>query len=173
MVVAFEPSRTNWSFLQRHVARNGFTDRVRIESFLVGANEQNEVAFFELGEAAGMNTIVPGTLGSEASRTLVPQTTLDAYCARNNLIPGVVKIDVEGAEIEVLKGARRTLIEHNPVVYLSVHPRHIAALGGSTDELLDILRTVGYECRHIDGSPVTVFALREYRLTRPTRMNQI
>ena len=173
IVIAFEPSRANRAYLERHVAANGYSNRVRIEPFLVGAEKKDNVPFFELGEAAGKNTVVGGMLGDDAQRRLLGQTTIDGFCIGNQIVPDVIKVDVEGAEIEVLKGARQTLIDHGPIVYLSVHPRHIAALGGTIDELLSAIKGAGYECRHIDGSPVAEFSLREYRLARAPETSPI
>ena len=164
LVVAFEPAAANRRFLERHVALNGFSQRVRVEGMLLGDSEQEAVVFFEVEEATGMSTVASGVLRGEARRTMLPQTSLDAYCQRAQLVPEVVKIDVEGAEIAVLEGARQVLADCRPTVFLSVHPRLIAALGRSTDDLTKLIAEVGYECRNIDGTPVATFALREYVL---------
>ena len=164
-VIAFEPAAANRALLARHVALNQLGDRVRIESSLVGEREQGDVTFYESSSATGKNTLVDGVLGPQSRSSRLSQITLDTYCAMHGLIPEVIKIDVEGAEVGVLEGARQLLRDHRPPVFLSVHPRLIAALGRSTDELLLILEEVGYECCHIDGSKVEKFALREYLLT--------
>ncbi len=165
VVVAFEPSRVNRAFLDRHIELNALSSRVRVEPFLVGARELDEVAFFELDKASGMNTVVAGVLSGSARQISVPQTSLDAYCARHHISPEVIKIDVEGAELDVLEGARQVMLRQRPLVFLSVHPRQIASLGRTTDELAQLIDEAGYDCRQIDGSPVDLFALREYRLT--------
>jgi FkbM family methyltransferase len=164
-VIAFEPAAANRALLTRHVALNRFDDRVRIDPSLVGENEIGGVTFFESSSATGKNTLVDGILGLQGHSSRLSQTTLDIYCTAHGLIPDVIKIDVEGAEVGVLEGARGLLRDHRPPVFLSVHPRLIAALGRSTDELMRFLDEVGYECRHMDGSKVEKFALREYLLT--------
>lgn len=171
IVVAFEPAAANRALLTRHIALNNMQDRVRIESSLIGAREEANIVFYQSAGATGKNTLVEGVIGAEGQASRLSQTSLDAYCSRHGLRPEVIKIDVEGAEVGVLEGARGILRDCRPRVFLSVHPRLIAALGRSTDEMLKILDEVGYDCRHIDGSPVETFALREYLLTpraRPT-----
>lgn len=163
-VVAFEPSVVNRGFLERHVAMNGLTPRVCIEPLLVGRSESAGVPLFELAEPSGKNTVAGAILGDQAGRVLVAQTAIDTYCERHGLAPEVIKIDVEGAELDVLEGARGVMLRDRPTVFLSVHPRQIGALGRTTDELLAIIESCGYVCRHIDGSAVQSFALREYRL---------
>ena len=47
---------------------------------------------------------------------------IDAEVAAQRLpVPAVIKIDVEGAEIEVLNGARRTIIDHKPSLLIAIH----------------------------------------------------
>lgn len=163
IVVAFEPAMANRDYLQRHIALNGMTGRIRVEPVLVGS-EQTNVVFHEFDHAAGMNTVATGLLRGKVSERSVAQTTIDAFCAGTGLVPEIIKIDVEGAEIGVLEGARMTLEKYKPTVFLSVHPRQIAALGRSIEELRTEIARVKYECRTIDGAVTTEFGLREYRL---------
>lgn len=47
---------------------------------------------------------------------------LDDYVAATEIIPDALTIDVEGGELEVLKGAKKTLKKHQPLLWISVHP---------------------------------------------------
>jgi FkbM family methyltransferase len=167
LVVAFEPSGVNRAMLERNVALNGFAGRVRIEPLLVGGSERGDATIHELDEPSGMNSVVDG-VQKDARTIMVPQTTLDAFCERHKLAPEVIKIDVEGAELDVLAGAREVMVRHQPLIFLSVHPWQIATLGRTTAELMELISAAGYECREISGAPVTSFALKEYRLTPRT-----
>lgn len=60
-------------------------------------------------------------LAEQADST--PQITLDELMARNHLRPDVITIDVEGAELRVLRGAEQTLRLARPIVYCSIHPQ--------------------------------------------------
>lgn len=67
-------------------------------------------------------------------------TTLDTYVG-NNEVPDVIKIDVEGAEFEVLKGAEDLLKAHHPTLLIEVH----TFKANFTDsEIIDFLRSDGY-----------------------------
>lgn len=164
-LIAFEPATVNRALLRRHLVLNGFDGRASVESALVGADDHDDVRFFEMGEHTGMNTVVPGAMDARYEPVSRQQVTLDAYCARHGLAPEVIKIDVEGAELGVLNGARATLAFCRPLIFLSVHPRQIALLGQSTEMLAKLIESLGYNCHHVDGSPVKTFALREYILT--------
>lgn len=51
----------------------------------------------------------------------LPAITLDDLCERHGLAPTLITMDVEGAELEVLRGADRVLAVQRPLVYVSVH----------------------------------------------------
>lgn len=51
-----------------------------------------------------------------------PTATLDLFVAKNGTAPKGITVDVEGAELEVMRGAEDTLTVYRPVVWLAVHP---------------------------------------------------
>jgi FkbM family methyltransferase len=63
-----------------------------------------------------------GQAGGARSRLMVPTITLDQLL-ENFGPPTIVKIDVEGAEVEVLKGGRRLLEEARPIIYIEATPK--------------------------------------------------
>ncbi len=65
-------------------------------------------------------------------------------------------------EVGILKGATNTLWQHRPVMFLSVHPRHIIELGSNVDELEQILRDLDYIVTDMDGNDVRPTELTEY-----------
>ena len=95
-----------------------------------------------------------------------PIISLNDFCETHDLIPEVIKIDVEGSEIHVLKGAKDTLTKHKFLVFLSVHPTEIFLMGQYLDDLFKIIEEVDYEEITIEGQPIQEFALDEY-LMRP------
>ena len=76
-----------------------------------------------------------------------PVTTLDALAMRHGL-PAFVKIDVEGAEAEVLRGARQTLQARHPLLYLDTHQRE------AHEQTVAILTSLGYTITCLDGKPL-------------------
>ncbi|HEY1833931.1 MAG TPA: FkbM family methyltransferase [Solirubrobacteraceae bacterium] len=91
----------------------------------------------------------------------VEVSTLDIEMSA--LEPAVVKIDVEGAELEVLRGGRETLARVRPLLILEHVPSTAAVYGTSSAELWELLGESGYEVFTATGSgPVGADRLAEH-----------
>lgn len=135
-VHAFEPNPANADFLRRHVRINRLGN-VRVEQAAV--SDRAGRARFDFGTGSGTGHLADA--GALEVRTL----RLDDYCAEHGLAPTAVKIDVEGAEMSVLKGARETLARHHPTLFLSTHGAEVHAAS------LAFLSGLGYRPRPILG----------------------
>lgn len=103
-VVAFEPEPRNCARLQRNVEANGHAN-VTVVQAAVG--EASGRARLYLGGDSGVHSLLAERAGGPAVEVEV--VALDEYCEREGLVPDVVKVDAEGAELAVLRGLRRTL----------------------------------------------------------------
>jgi hypothetical protein len=65
----------------------------------------------------------------------VQTTTIDSFCARQRIQPRVIKIDVEGAELDALGGARRVLAAEPVALFVEFHPTVWAARGSGRPTL--------------------------------------
>jgi FkbM family methyltransferase len=86
----------------------------------------------------------------------VPATTLDLYCERNGVAEiDLLKVDVEGAEFQVLVGARRMLNERRVRCVTFEFGQTTFDMGNSPERIEAYLRTNGYELRNlVAGDPV-------------------
>jgi FkbM family methyltransferase len=112
-VIALEPSVRNVALLHRHVTMNGASN---IRVVPAACADRFSIATFSAGENFATGHISE----SDAAGAIVPTVTVDAL-TQASAAPNVIKIDVEGAEVEVLRGASETLARSAPVIYLSVH----------------------------------------------------
>ena len=111
-VYAFEPNPVNHAFLQRHVRLNRLAS-VTIENAAV--SDRNGTASFAFGSGSGTGHL------DEAGALTVRTLRLDDFCSDRQIRPEFVKIDVEGAELAVLRGAEAVITDHHPVIVLSTH----------------------------------------------------
>ena len=154
-VFAFEPDRENAETLAHHADLNRLADRIRIVPSAV-FSYTGRIAL-ESPQQAGVHGNARATL-QPTTRTAVrvPCTTLDDFIA-SNLKPSLVKMDVEGAESDVLKGADRLFRVFRPILLCEIHDDANAVFAQ------DWLRERDYAClwledearfpRHLLASP--------------------
>ncbi|MBA3949261.1 MAG: FkbM family methyltransferase, partial [Acidobacteria bacterium] len=102
-----------------------------------------------LTTGAGQAHMMVRGVAGRSDATAVAATTLDAVAER--VAPTHVKIDVEGFEGDVLKGAVATLRRDRPVVFLELHCAMLRELGEDPAECLAVLRACGYSRIEMDG----------------------
>jgi FkbM family methyltransferase len=143
-VVAFEPLAENLAWLARNLEVNGLAHRVRIEACALGAHSGS----------SGFEHDVTRMMGhlSTTHATAVPIHKADDMSLP---IPEIIKIDVEGAELDVLAGARASIAAGRPPIFLETHAPVsladcLALLPGYSARQLDHDR---FLCRHAGPRP--------------------
>jgi FkbM family methyltransferase len=126
-VHAFEPYAPVRAVLERNVAGNrNLPGTIDVRAEAVGALP-GEASLYIPSDAHGLVetscSLDPGFKDDVVSSVSVPVTTVDEHRARSGVPVGMVKIDVEGLEAEVLAGTTETLARDRPVVVLEVLPR--------------------------------------------------
>lgn len=106
-------------------------------------------ATFFVGNAPGdnSNSLVKNRPESELSGYEVKLVTIDSVVSEYGIKPGLIKIDAEGAELDVLLGGEKTFREYKPVLILGLHPRFVKQKGDSFEAIWNLLEAMGYEVR--------------------------
>lgn len=164
-IYAFEPAAKNLMHLKNHIKYNKISN-VKVMPYLLGAEKQKTVEFYEQSQATGMNSRVVKKNPELYHKTYRNQTTVDAFCSENQIAPDLIKIDVEGAEYEVIKGAKATLLAYNPSLYLSIHPRELELMGVSVEALINLLKEIGYVSIDERGNQIDQFEFSEYKFIK-------
>ncbi len=140
-VVAYEPCDLTRQYLMRHLRWNGADNQVLVRPVCCGRTFGSATFFHRPGRPEGINGLLPQ---DGLTPMTVRMTTIDREVAELRLVPALIKIDVEGAELEVLEGAAGVLDAHRPRVLLSLHPRQLAQAGMDCDTVLGWLRARRY-----------------------------
>lgn len=161
---AFEPTDLHYTILKKNVST--FSSITLNKKAVCSTPGQR--TFYE--NVKGKSTIekalfrdVPSSKNDIFTSIEVDCITLDDYCAEHKLMPSFIKIDVEGSEYEVLRGATRILTEGSPTIALEAWSRpydnsnHLKAI--------ELLERQGYSASHMTDSgdcvPIRYEALRE------------
>jgi FkbM family methyltransferase len=138
-VIGFEPDATNYRRLQENLALNSFP---HLEVQNVGLGEMASEESMEVNvENRGRNKVALEYVNANKVKIV----KLDDYLggATVNTID-LIKIDVEGYELKVLKGARATLVKYLPILFIEIDDNNLSQYGDCAKELILFLQGIGY-----------------------------
>ena len=140
--VAFEPDP---SFRERLNVNMGLNpDRVIAVEPVAVSDSDSTVQLFTNGADGNSPSLVRS---GESQCVTVPSRSLDSLMAEGRLPrPTVIKLDIEGAEILALRGAKRLLTgpDRPRALFIEVHDTYLPGFGSSAGEVHEILREYGY-----------------------------
>jgi FkbM family methyltransferase len=165
-VYAFEPIPANGAFAAEQVALNRLDHVSVIHSAVGGTCGTAVMSRSPLTTTARLiDAGVPHAPSADAGVS-VPLITLDAF-ARDHRPPDFLKVDVEGAEGQVIAGAAELIRTRRPTFLIELHDP------GPTREVLDALTAAGYGFSDLHGRPLDDVSLRagrcEHVVARPAR----
>jgi FkbM family methyltransferase len=151
-VVAFEPDTHAREVMAENLGLNPYIKRPTVETFAC-SDKLGEATLFSRGGNA-RSSLVKSAVGfsadEECEEIRVALVTLDSYLSENNLPePRCVKIDAEGAEIRILKGAKQVLASNAEIV-CELHPYAWADFGNTLLELKDLAAAGSRRVRYLD-----------------------
>lgn len=130
----YEPQRIVFQTLNANLALNSITNTT---TFQAGLGDKNDfmvvppINYTSQGNFGGVSIKQNGT------GEYVNIFTIDTHLQLSSL--KLLKIDVEGMEVEVIKGARNTILEHQPIIYCENDRKE------RSEELIRLLWSFGYE----------------------------
>jgi FkbM family methyltransferase len=146
-VFAFEPAPEPRLALIEMLRANGIGHRVSVLADAVSASSGR--ASFNANGSDGANRLLPDHAPDSLA---VNTTTVDEFCERMNVLPDFIKVDVEGAELDVLRGARRTIASSPGLrMYVEIHPRLWPELDITPADFECELRAQNLRAERLDG----------------------
>lgn len=147
-VVSFEPVPQNFELLERNLQLNNISNVEAVRLALAADDLPRQ-----FGYDAAHHTM--GTFVGNAAKLQrwgqifdVRCDTLDHFSTLGHPVPDVLKIDVEGAGAEVLRGAEHLLSTHRPVIYFEMHAAD--ASSPEWDALQRLEKDFGYTIQDIN-----------------------
>ncbi len=159
-VYSFEPSPDVYARLSENVR-----DLTNVQTFQYGiGNRDGELEFASQGASTSASFVEAIT---EMNKDFLPDTPIRKVRVEIRKIdsllsqikrPDLVKIDVEGFELEVLKGAAN-LLSQGPVLIVEIHPPQLKLSDGSETAIFHLLESFGYSCEVIDRNPNSLYTI--------------
>jgi FkbM family methyltransferase len=154
-VFAIEPDEQNYQELDFNIHRNSIADKVTLLRAAIGARNGSGMIRREVEHNCGAKAVVSTSLSEHVSLDQVEVTTLDATAADRRI--SCIKIDTEGAEVSVLKGAAEVIRRWRPVIIVE------CANDGNYSQLETYLEALGYGFhRRFCVTPTYVFVPRNF-----------
>ena len=156
IVHAFEPLDRNADLLERSIVESGYADRLRLVRAAVSDRAGDATLRFarETLNTGGAFLSDAATEHDEGLTTARVRTvTLDGADLRRPV--RLIKMDVEGAEPMVVRGARSLLAADRPYLLSEIHPEQLARVSGATPSaLLDELAACGYRAHRVEDGRI-------------------
>jgi FkbM family methyltransferase len=140
-VVAIEADPDNFRILKRNIALNNLTNVLPLNYAVFST--RTRMKLYEQSASAKYNSLMLARAAKSRNYVEVNADTLDSILMQNGINQvNWIKIDVEGAELEVLKGSAKTLSGENIFLFVEIHnindPRHY-------DNVINFLKYHNYE----------------------------
>ena len=165
-VITVEPIPANQRVIVRHAEANGLAARITLVAAACTAEHggQVELIYDDSHENWSGATVAEHVhLKGTESRVGVPTVSVDGLLAESSAHPRGIKIDVEGAELQVIRGATRTLAEVRPAVWLAFHPHAFPDPKAATEELFALFTAAGYLLPPAGEDGALAFGEHEFR----------
>jgi len=153
-VYSFEPNPYCLEKLKKTVEINGFNNLIKILNFGLGEKDQEREMMVLLDNLArstcdqGLKDLYKNKSNHLSEKVKIKIRALDNLDLPG---PGLIKIDVEGLEAMVIRGALKTINKYHPDLIIEIHGRNQELSQEKAEYLSDLLSGFGYQAFHIES----------------------
>jgi FkbM family methyltransferase len=164
-VFAFEPDPNAFAALQRNVVASGFAN---VTCRQAAASDAAGTAIFYIAPPAfsGTSSLAQSAVEHyhhDYTQQTVAVERLDDYSNRITAPVGLIKLDVQGAELPALRGAEQLLKEYRPAIIFEADETVTTAFGYHTQDLGSYLHQLGYDLFAVPTRPWRHLARLDWR----------
>jgi FkbM family methyltransferase len=143
-IIALEPNEYNFSLLKKNIVLNSLNNIVAVNKGVY--SKKGIIPFYQYENGDGIHSIIKTT--GEREITNIEVDTLDNITSEIGIMEkiGLIKIDVEGAEPEVLKGSFSILEKHHPKLIIEILKENAHHL----DIIIELLKPYNYNFQQLD-----------------------
>lgn len=170
-IYSFEPSPAARQLFEEHLKLNSAkitADNISLLPFAI-SDAEKQIEFSDSNIQKEGNTYIKGSpiFSGTENKITVQCYSVDGLQQQGFERPDVMKIDVEGAEYDVLQGAVNTLQRYKPCILLATHDCH---LPGVQEKCVQLLKQLGYIVKHTGNYNKQMDGLDDYIAIHPERL---
>jgi FkbM family methyltransferase len=145
-VLAIEPAPEAIEYLSKNIANNNCSNIIVYQGMAVEKPQSRQISIIPgMSEYSSAGRISHKAVnGRRSTLVTVPGETIDTLVERYSLVPGFIKMDIEGGEYSALVGASATLQKYKPVILLEVSNDFLDAQGSSSQDIEMLLLKNNY-----------------------------
>jgi len=150
-VFAIEANKEALIIASDHVIRNHFCNRVSFINFFVGKKDEQQIKLWTVGSgSAGSVYKQHATTAAKLnSYQNVNTITIDTLSKTHKVVPDFIKIDVEGAEYDVLRGACETVKSNQTRILIEMHSNPAMSMKENAENVLKWAVETAYSCWYL------------------------
>lgn len=163
-VYAFEPAPSAYNLLSEAITRNSLQSRISLSSTII--LDTDGVSQFHVADYSGASGIIQNLTCCDYTTIEEKTLTLDTFCSLHKVVPSFIKIDVEGAELHVLKGFISTLqrLASKPIIFCELLRKWCKNQGYHPNDVIHLMNSLGYTCYHAMDSLYSITNITEETL---------
>ncbi len=155
-IFAFEPSTRTFNIFKKIVKKFNLQNVIPIKKGLGSIEEKKEIFMPSYYTILAYVSYKNSNKNKEDLTEEIDVTTLDSFVKRNGLKKlDFIKCDVEGFELQVFKGAKKTLKKLKPIVFVEIEERHTKKYGTNPQDVLKLFKGLGYLCYSVKKDKIS------------------
>lgn len=156
-IYAFEPTNSTFKLLNKSVQENSLNGKINVFNTAIGDFDGNAQFFIHnCSDSSGDGLIDTGRAG-ESKAVITEICKLDTWSMKNKVSNiSIIKIDVEGAELLVLRGAIELIKRYKPIIFMELLEINVKNYDFEINDIFNFIDKINYSCFSLDGDQVDI-----------------